>query len=407
MGVRGHRPGSSHWLSILGIGEEGIAGLGAAARALIGQAELVVGGARHIALASSLIAGERMVWPRPIGDGVAAIAARRGWAVVVLASGDPFFHGVGSLLARHFSREEYRCVPVASCVSLAAARLGWALQEVIVVSCCGHPVGRVAAHLYAGARLMVLSADETTPGAVMALLRARGFGESRVYVMEALGGARERVREVGFGVMPGGIDRLNLLAIEVAGAGNGVGCVPGLPDDAFAHDGQITKAEIRAVTLAALSPRPGDLLWDVGCGSGSVGIEFLRAHPRNRVVAVERDGVRAARARENAAALGVGHYEVVVGEAPGALAGLAVPDAVFIGGGAGDEVIGVGWQALRAGGRMVVNAVTIETEAALFAAHRRFGGRLTRLGVERLDRVGRMHGFRPGMTVTQWRGVKG
>ena len=405
----------SHWLSILGIGEDGVDGLGARARELIARAELVVGGARHLALAEGLIGGARMVWPRPIEDAVGVIAARRGGSVVVLASGDPFFHGVGSLLARHFAPEEFVCLPVASCVALAAARLGWAVQDVVVVSCCGFPVERIVPHLAAGGRLVVLSADETTPGAVAEVLRARRFGESRVYLMEALGGVREMVREIAveamIGAVPGGIDRLNLLAIEVRGAGDGVACVPGLPEAVFAHDGQITMAEFRAVTLAALGPRPGDVLWDVGCGAGSVAIEFLRAHERNRAVGIERDAVRAARARENAARLGVGHLTVVEGEAPGALAGLAAPDAVFVGGGgggeAGDAVIEAGWQALRSGGRIVVNAVTIETEAVLFAAHRRFGGSLTRLGVERLDRVGRLYGFRPAMTVTQWRAVKG
>ncbi|SIQ31194.1 precorrin-6Y C5,15-methyltransferase (decarboxylating) [Acidiphilium rubrum] len=378
-----------------------------AARGLIGRAALVVGGARHLRLAAGLITGEVMVWPRPMDQAFPAIFSRRGQPVVVLASGDPFFHGVGSVLAAHVARGEFVCLPVASCVSLAAARLGWALQDTPVISCCGLPVARVIPHLHDGARLLVLSADATTPGDVAAVLLARGFGASRVHVLEALGGPCERHRVVAADRMPDDVGPLNLLAIEVAGAA-GMPRVAGLADGWFAHDGQITKSEIRAATLAALAPVPGDLLWDIGCGSGSVAIEWLLAHPANRAIGLERDAVRAARARDNALTLGVPRFEVRQGAAPDDIDDLwPAPDAVFIGGGARlDGLIGQCWAALRAGGRLVVNAVTIETEAVLFAAHREYGGALTRLSIDRLDPVGGLHGFRPAMTVTQWRGVK-
>ncbi|MBW4034730.1 MAG: precorrin-6y C5,15-methyltransferase (decarboxylating) subunit CbiE [Proteobacteria bacterium] len=395
------------WLSILGIGEDGVDGLSGAARGLIGRAALVVGGARHLRLAAGLIKGEVMVWPRPMDQAFPAILSRRGQPVVVLASGDPFFHGVGSVLAAHVARGEFVCLPVASCVSLAAARLGWALQDTPVISCCGLPVARVIPHLHDGARLLVLSADATTPSDVAAVLLARGFGASRVHVLEALGGPCERHRVVAADRMPDDVGPLNLLAIEVAGAA-GMPRVAGLADGWFAHDGQITKSEIRAATLAALAPVPGDLLWDIGCGSGSVAIEWLLAHPANRAIGLERDAVRAARARDNALTLGVPRLEVRQGAAPDDIDDLwPAPDAVFIGGGARfDGLIGQCWAALRAGGRLVVNAVTIETEAVLFAAHRDYRGALTRLSIDRLDPVGGLHGFRPAMTVTQWRGVK-
>lgn len=409
-----------HWLSILGIGEDGIAGMSGTARALLEAATLVVGGTRHLGLAGGLIAGETLAWPHPIDAGFPAILARRGQKVAVLASGDPMFHGVGSHLARLVEPGEFRCLPVASCVALAAAHLGWAVQDTGVVSCCGLPVARLIPHLHHGARLFVLSADAATPAEIAVLLVARGFGGSIVHVLEALGGPRARHRRFGAGErLPDDILALNLVAIEaVAGADARV--LPraaGLADAGFGHDGQITKSEVRAATLAALAPRPGDLLWDIGCGSGSVAIEWLLSHPANRAVALDRDPVRVERARANALSFGVPAMDVRMGEVSAGLAGLDLaglglagldpPDAVFIGGGAKvPGVIEACWAALRPGGRLVVNAVTIETEAALFASHREFGGNLTRISVERLDRIGRFHGFRPAMTVTQWLVVK-
>ncbi|MDD2876614.1 MAG: precorrin-6y C5,15-methyltransferase (decarboxylating) subunit CbiE [Acidiphilium sp.] len=401
----------SHWLSILGIGEDGVEGLSAIARGLIAGASLVVGGARHLRLAAPLIAGETMAWPNPIDDAFPTILAHRGESVVVLASGDPFFHGIGSSLARLVGRDEFICLPVPSCVSLAVARLGWALQDTPVISCCGPPVARLIPHLHEDARLLVLSADATTPPAVAALLRGRGFGHSRLHLLEALGGPDERYRQLTVAdVLPDDIAALNLIAIEARAEPGAViiPCIPGLPDSMFAHDGQITKHEIRAATLAALAPTPRALLWDIGCGSGSVSIEWLLAHPANRAIALDRDETRAVRARGNALLLGVPSLDVRIGTAPGAIDDAwPRPDAVFIGGGAQiPDVIDAGWNALRPGGRIVVNAVTIETEAALFAAHKAYGGTLTRLAIDRLDSLGHLHGFRPAMTVTQWRGVK-
>ena len=398
------------WLAILGIGEDGVEGLSGAARALVSGAELVVGGARHLALADGLIRGERLAWPSPLSAAIASICARRGSPVAVLASGDPFCYGVGNSLLRHVPADETLCLPAPSAFSLACARLGWPLQETATVSFCGRPIEPLAPLLQPGARILALSADAETPAALAAFLRERGFGPSALHLLEALGGPRERIRSTRAEQFDlDAVDALNLVAIEVV-AGPAAKIIPlaaGLADDAFEHDGQITKREIRAVTLSTLAPRQGELLWDIGCGSGSIAIEWMLRHPANRALAFDENAGRAARAARNAASLGVPGLEIVTGHAPEALAGQPAPDAVFIGGGAQDAgVIDAAWAALKPGGRLVANGVTVETEALLIAARARLGGTLTRLSVERLDQIGSMHGFRPAMTVTQWAAAK-
>jgi precorrin-6B C5,15-methyltransferase / cobalt-precorrin-6B C5,C15-methyltransferase len=409
-GAGGRGSPSTPWLSILGIGEDGVEGLTEAARALIAAADLVVGGARHLALAAPLIGGERLRWPSPLGDAFPAILARRGTPVVVLASGDPYCYGIGSALARLVPIAEILTIPAPSAFSLACARLGWALQDVATLSFCGRPLAPILPHLQPGARILALSADAATPAALRDLLQRYGFGWSVLHVLETLGGPRERVWSgTATSPLPADIDPLNLLGIEVVGGPTArvIPLAPGLPEVFFEHDGQITKREIRAITLAALGPRAGELLWDIGCGAGSVAIEWSLRHPANRAIGIEVQATRAARATGNALALGVPAMRVVTGAAPAALAGLPAPDAVFIGGGAQDAgVLDAAWTALRTAGRMVANAVTIETEALLFARQRECGGTLTRLSIERLDQVGGMRAFRPAMTVTQWAAVK-
>lgn len=400
----GGSPG--RWLAIVGIGEDGVEALPPAARALIANARVVYGGARHLKLAEGLLAGEARPWPSPLSEAFAEIAGLRGTPVAILASGDPYCFGIGGTLSRHVPVNETIAVPAPSAFSLAASRLGWPIEEVATLSCCGRPVEAILPHLQPGQRLMVLSSDSGTPGAVAHLLTERGFGGSTLHVLEALGGPRECHRAVSAEAFDlGDVDPLNLVAIEVA-AGPDARVIPlstGLPDEFFESDGQLTKREIRAVTLSALAPLAGECLWDVGAGSGSISIEWLLRHPANRAVAIEREPARAARAARNAASLGVPRLEIVTGEAPGALAGLPVPDAVFIGGGGQmDGVIEAAWQALRPGGRIVANSVTLETEARLIEALGAFGGTLTRLSVERLERIGGRQGFRPAMTVTQW-----
>jgi len=397
---------TTRWLSIVGIGEDGIDGLSATARALIGHAEIVFGGRRHLALAAPLIRGAARPWPSPFDGAAAEVLGQRGRHVCVLASGDPFHYGVGGVLARTIDPREMNVVPAPSAFSLAAARLGWPLPATVLLSLHGRALDLVRPHLQPGARILALTADGEAPAALAKLLTETGFGASRLTVLEALGGPRERIRSTtasayGFDA----IDPLNVAAIEVdAGAGARVlARSSGLADDLFEHDGQITKREIRAVTLSSLAPRRGELLWDIGAGSGSVGIEWMLADPMMRAVAIERRADRAARISRNAAAFGVPGLEVMEGAAPAALSGLATPDAIFVGGGASDAgVLDAATRALRAGGRLVVNAVTLETEAVMLARHAAFGGELIRLAVSRADAVGTMTAWRPAMPVTQW-----
>jgi precorrin-6Y C5,15-methyltransferase (decarboxylating) len=397
------------WLALVGLGEDGIEGLVPAAKALIANATLVVGGKRQLALADGLPRAERMTWISPIAETIPAILAHRGRPVAVLASGDPYCFGIGALLAAHVPPEETICLPAPSSLSLACARLGWALDELATVSLCGRPLQTLAPLLQPNRRVLALSADATTPASVANYLVERGFERSVLHVLECLDGPRERVRRTTaerFGFND--VEALNLVAIEVE-AGPGARIIPlasGLPDTMFEHDGQLTKREIRAVTLSSLAPRAGELLWDIGCGSGSVAIEWLLRHPSTRAIAIERDPIRAGRAARNGLELGVPRLEVVTGEAPQALGALAAPDAVFIGGGGDAQMIETAWTALKAGGRLVANAVTLATERALLAAQATHGGTLTRLSVQRLDAVGDKQAFRPAMTVTQWSAVK-
>ncbi|MCP8939827.1 precorrin-6y C5,15-methyltransferase (decarboxylating) subunit CbiE [Alsobacter sp. SYSU M60028] len=392
------------WLSLVGIGEDGLDGLTPAARRLLSQAELVVGGERHLGLAGSF-PGERMAWPSPLTDGIPAILARRGRPVCVLATGDPFFFGVGATLMRHVDPAEMLCLPAPSAFSLAAARLGWALQDCAPVSLHGRSFERIVPLLQPGARILALSWDETTPGRLAALLRERGLGGSRLVVCEALGGPRERILDATADSFDAEVDPLNTVGLEVVAA-PGARVLPlasGIPDSLFEHDGQITKREVRAITLSALAPRQGELLWDVGAGSGSVGIEWMLRHPANRAIAVEPRPDRAARIARNAAALGTPDLRIVQGAAPAALAGLPAPDAVFVGGGGTDPaVIDAAWSALSAGGRLVVNAVTLETQADLIARQARWGGELVSIQLARADAVGGFRGWRPAMPVAQW-----
>ncbi|ACL57138.1 bifunctional cobalt-precorrin-7 (C(5))-methyltransferase/cobalt-precorrin-6B (C(15))-methyltransferase [Methylobacterium nodulans] len=393
------------WLAIVGIGEDGRAGLSpAAARALDG-ASLVVGGRRHLALAAPL-AAETLAWPSPIHAAYPAILARRGQPTCVLATGDPFHYGVGAELARLVPAAEIACYPQPSAFSLAAARLGWPLAECACLTVHGRAIERVIPHLQPGARLLVLSWDGSTPGRLAALLAERGFPASRLTVLEAMGGPRERRRDsVAAGFDEAGIDPLNTVAIAVVAdpSARVIPLSPGLDDAWFESDGQLTKAEIRAVTLAALRPRAGQLLWDVGAGSGSVAIEWCLRHPANRAVAIEAREERAERIGRNARALGVPDLAVVRGRAPEALRELSRPDAAFIGGGVSDPaLIAAVWAALPPGGRLVCNAVTLESEPVLIEAHRRHGGMLRRIAVARAEPVGRMQGWRPAMPVTQW-----
>ena len=398
------------WLTIIGIGEDGIAGLGDAAKRRIVAASLVCGGKRHLELADELIAGERHTWLSPIERSVEVIRAARGRDVCVLASGDPFFYGMGATLARSIPAEEMRTIPSPSSFSLAASRLGWALQDIDTVSLHGRPLDLIRPHLQPGAKILALTSDEKGPRQLAALLADSGFGGSALIVLEALGGAREKIshhRAETFALE--GVDTLNICAIEVV-AGPDARIIPltaGIDDGLFEHDGQITKREVRALTLSALSPRKGELLLDIGGGSGSISIEWMLAHPAMRAIAVEGHAERAERIGRNAASFGVPGLQVVTGTAPTALAGLPQADAVFIGGGGSEAgVMEAAIAALKSGGRLVANAVTLEMEAVLLAHQARLGGTLTRIEIARAAPVGGMQGWRPAMPVTQWVWVK-
>src|SRR5262249_14218913 len=358
-------------LSIVGMGEDGIDALSPVARGLIGDAEIVFGGKRHLALAAALIRGAARPWPSPFDRAADDVLAERGRPVCVLASGDPFVYGAGPVLTQHIDPAEMLAVPAPSAFSLAAARLGWALPDTALVSLHGRALDLVRPHLQPAMRVLALTSDREGPAELARLLSDTGFGASPLIVLEALGGKRERIRATTaakFDLRE--IDDLNVVALEVNAAPGAriIARAAGLPDGMFEHDGQITKREIRAITLSSLAPRRGELLWDIGAGSGSVAIEWMLADPSLRAIAIERRSDRTVRIRRNAAALGVPGLEVVEGEAPGVLGRLPQPDAIFIGGGANDTLDAVR-SMLHVGGRLVVNAVTLETEALLLARY--------------------------------------
>jgi precorrin-6Y C5,15-methyltransferase (decarboxylating) len=389
---------------VAGIGADGWPGLSPQARDAVERAEVIIGAPRQLGLLPAAVSGRRVPLPSPLLPGLPGlIAGHAGQALVVLASGDPMFYGIGTSLARLLGPARLRVLPHPSSVSLAAARLGWPLSDTEVVSLVGRPAELLHPLLQPGRRVFVLTAHESAAADVRALLRARGFGASAVTVLADLGGPSERVDPVGEDAGPH--SRLAVVAIEcrLDPAAAPLPRTPGLPDDAFEHDGQLTKREVRALALAALAPVPGQLLWDVGAGSGSIGIEWMRVHPASRAVAVEPRADRRARIARNAAALGVPGLRVVAGSAPAALAGLDAPDAVFVGGGVTAEgVVAACWDALAPGGRLVANAVTIEGQAVLAGWHQRLGGTLTRIGVERAEGLGRMTTWRPALPVVQW-----
>jgi precorrin-6Y C5,15-methyltransferase (decarboxylating) len=392
------------WLTVIGIGEDGLDGLGAAARTALAEAAIVFGGNRHLAMLPADCRAERRAWPSPFSDAFGAVLALRGQRVVVLASGDPMFYGMGASLSGLLSADEMRIFSSPSSVSLAAARMGWALQDVTVVTIHGRPIHHLNRTLYDGARLIVLSEDGFSAQGVAELLTARGFGPSRITVFEHLGGTKEQRSDgVAEGWRAGEHAALNLLAIDCIGgpAAQAYSLIAGLPDDAFQNDGQLTKRDVRAATLARLAPLPGELLWDVGAGCGSISIEWMRSHPSCRAFAIEGNDGRQALIRANADNLGVPNLELVAGAAPAALAGLAQPDAVFIGGGVTEPgVIEACWAALRPGGRLVANAVTVQSEVLLIAWQEKVGGELTRIAVSHSKPLGGFDVWRAALPVT-------
>lgn len=394
-------------ITVVGIGADGWDGLSLVAQLEVSSAEVVIGSGRQLALLPTSPA-RKVEWPSPMLPAVDALLAEHaGRRVCVLASGDPMLFGIGGTLVRRLGADEVRIVPHPSSVSLACARLGWPVEDVEVVSLVGRPVESL--FVLPNRRVLVLSAGAETPDRVAELLRSRGFGPTPMTVLEELGGQGERRVDGTAASWHAEVSGLNVIALDcrLAPGVSPLGRTPGLPDDAYDHDGQLTKREVRAVTLAALAPLPGQLLWDVGAGTGSIAIEWLRTHPSCRAVAVEQRDERASRITQNAAALGVPGLSVVHGRAPEALADLPHPDAIFVGGGlTADGVLTACWDALAEGGRLVANAVTLESEAVLTRWQSGVGGVLTRIEISRAAPVGGFTGWKPMMPVTQWEAMK-
>ena len=394
-------------LPVVGIGAEGWAGLGEPARELLLAATLVVGAARQLALLPAAVTAERRGWPRPLRPAVGRWRSDLlGGGAVVLASGDPLLSGVGATLIAELGAERVRVLPSVSSVSLARARMGWPARPGDWLSLVGRDLDRLRREIAPGRRLLLLSSDGATPSAVADLLCELGFGGSEMTVLAELGGPGESIRQ---SAASGWIGRdapaLNVVAVscEASSAARILGRAPGLPDDAFEHDGQLTKRDLRACALSRLAPTPGELLWDVGAGAGSVAIEWARTDPDCRAIAVDQDPVRAARVAENARRLGVPGITVVTGPAPRVLSGLATPDAVFVGGAVSAlAVLDTCWAALRPGGRLVAHAVTMESERELIDRYRRWGGELTRISVERAAPLGGFTGWQPARPIVQY-----
>ncbi|MBW4687857.1 MAG: precorrin-6y C5,15-methyltransferase (decarboxylating) subunit CbiE [Komarekiella atlantica HA4396-MV6] len=398
------------WLSIVGIGEDGLQGLSAIAHSLIAQAEILVGGDRHLAMLPTNDQRHKIVWTSPISASVDEIIRRRGQSICVLASGDPMCYGIGVTLMRRIPVSEMTIIPAPSTFSLACARLGWSLTEVETLSLNGRPPSLLQSYIYPGARLLILSEGKDTPAIVAQLLTNRGYGSSEITVLEHMGGSQERIVEgTAVSWSETEIAVLNAIAVNcIADAGVvPLPRLPGLPDSAYHHDGQLTKHEVRAITLATLAPTPGKLLWDVGAGCGSISIEWMRTHPRCRAIAIEQNSSRIRYIADNAAALGTPNLQIIEGTAPNALKDLPAPDAIFIGGGVtAAGLFDVCWQALRSGGRLVANVVTVEGEQTLFKWHEQVGGNLTRIAIQRAEPIGKFLGWRAMTPVTQWITVK-
>lgn len=394
------------WLNIVGVGAAGLSGLAPEAREAVAQATTVVGGARHLEMLPAQPGQERLLWPSPLEAALDWIEARAGQPLCVLASGDPFWFGVGTTLLRRFPVEATRVFPVPSAFSLAAARMGWPLQETRCLSVHGRPMEALRPWLHDGARLLILSRDGETPGELAQWLDELGFGASTLTVLEQLDGASERVEAATVAEWRTcEVDPLNTIALECRASSTAsvIAASAGRPEDQFEQDGQITKREVRAVTLALLAPGRGECLWDIGAGSGSVGIEWMLADPANRAVAIEPRAERLERVRRNARALGVPALQCISGRAPEALDDLSAPDAIFIGGGLTmPGLVEHCVESLRPGGRLVANSVTVEGDAVLAAARERHGGELTRINVSRSEPLGAMSGWKPLRPVTLW-----
>ncbi len=398
---------TSTWLHIVGIGEDGIEGLQPATRAVVEAAEVIVGGDRHHEL-SDAITAERISWPSPFDALIDLLKSMKGRRVVVLATGDPLWFSVGARIGRAIDPAEIIYHPQVSAFQLAAARMGWSLPDVETLTVHGRPVEQMIAFIQPDARLLILTTGAETPGQIARFLVDRGFGQSRLTVLANMGGTDEQRFEGIAANWTHAVPAFNTMAVECIAAPDAtlLPRVPGLADDLFQHDGTMTKQEVRAATLAKLMPMRGALLWDIGTGCGSVAGEWMRSARYARAIAIEPRANRRALAAANALALGVPRLELVDGHVPEALDGLAAPDAVFIGGGLSQEVVDAAWSALRPLGRLVCNAVTLESEALLLGLYKSHGGQLVQLQINRAGALGGLTGWQPLRPVTQWSLIK-
>ena len=397
------------WLNVIGVTARGTQSLAPEQKTLLGKAEIVVGPPRSLPKVRDV--DERLVpWQAPLTKMIEQILSFRGKPTVILATGDPTWFGIGATLTKHLDDCEFKIHPAPSAFSLAAARMKWPLQNVQCISVHGRPVEILQSHIVPGQRILALTSDATTVKAIAEMLVERGYGESRLTVLNAMGGETEsRVEFTAREHSNNGVGNLNTVAIDCVADVDAplLPRLPGLPDNAFVHDGQLTKREVRAATLAKLAPLPGQHLWDVGAGCGSVAIEWMRCAPRATSTCFERQATRIQMIEKNRTRLGVPGLKIVEGEAPASFADAPQPDAIFIGGDVGnDELFDACWQALKPGGRLVANAVTLDGETALFARLQSYGGDLSRIDVSHLDKVGAHHTLRPRMAVTQWHVTK-
>ncbi|MBW4617389.1 MAG: precorrin-6y C5,15-methyltransferase (decarboxylating) subunit CbiE [Desmonostoc vinosum HA7617-LM4] len=394
------------WLSIVGIGEDGLQGLSPIAHSLIDQAEIFVGGDRHLAMLPLNDQRQQIAWVSPISVSIEEIIQRRGQSVCVLASGDPMCYGIGVTLKGRIPISEITIIPAPSAFSLACARLGWPLSEVETLSLTGRPPSLLQSYIYPKARLLILGEGKETPSIVAKILTNRGYGDSKITVLERMGGSQERIVEgTAASWSKTELANLNTIAVDcLADAGViPLPRLPGLPDYAYYHDGQLTKREVRAITLATLAPTPGELLWDVGAGCGSISIEWMRSHPQCQAMAIEQNSSRLHYIADNAASLGTPNLQIITGKAPDVLQNLPTPDAIFIGGGVtAAGLFDTCWTALRSGGRLVANVVTVEGEQTLFKWYEQVGGHLTRIAIQRAEPIGKFLGWRAMAPVTQW-----
>ena len=385
------------WLTIIGMADDSAAALAPASRKALGEARAVIGGPRHLDLVG---AGDRgIAWPVPFS--LDPVLAQRGQPTVLLASGDPFWFGAGGSLTAHLRPGEWTCHPAPSTFSLVAGSLGWRMEEITCHGLHAAPYAQLRAVLSPLGRLICLLRDGAAPAELAAWLAAQGAGEAVLHVCERMGGPHQRIRQT----TASGFDLTDVsapVAMAVAlPADVGLPRASGLPDDCFAHDGQITRRPVRALTLSALAPRRGETLWDIGAGSGSISVEWCLAG--GCATAFERRPDRAANIARNITDFGLSHRMALVeGPAIDQLADRPAPDAVFVGGGGTEALFDRLFTDLPSGTRLVANGVTLETEMLLARLHGEKGGSLLRIELAEAQPLGRMTGWQPARPVVQW-----